>query len=243
MNCISECSICYPTHQLYLTENKDLTDSPLYAIQQGIIIKPKQRNGVLHLPKQQISDLFCRTLIYQTIKELDVSYNLVTYIPEILTLRKLKCTNCKLNKLPNAELLPHLVELNCSDNLLIEIPNYQSLKKLECSINYISELPKYNKLTHLTCNNNPITDIYIPSLEYLEALGCCLTVIYNLPLLYKKSSVLINGDLKYIICKREKIDNRYKLIDWRNSTCSSLVKDAFLDNDMLSMIYPMLFEN
>ena len=160
-------TLCSKCHAL---NNKSSEDFPIAFVQQDKILYPMQHDGRIIISNMRINALFARTIIYLNIRELDISYNNISHLPDILSLEKLNCSSCQLTKLPD---LPKLKELNCSNNK-------------------IRQIPEYEYLSHLICNKNPITDICIKTLVYLEAYNCPLLVLHYLPIgTYSSSSKVI----------------------------------------------------
>jgi len=238
--CNTTCHKCHPQYQRYIKEDKELTSKPISIIlTNGQILEPEQNHNTLILSSLHINVLFCKTLIYQSIKVLDISNNPIMWLPNIYTLEKLNCNNCNIQELPN---FTNLTELKCSNNNIKQLPNYKKLKHLECSNNYIQELISYDKLTYLQCNNNPITKIDIQSLTYLEATNCPLLIICKIPSLHKRSSVIIHGSIKTLLSKKEYIDTKYTLINWNTNTCADCIYKLFISNDILYPLLPYLFK-
>lgn len=247
--CPKTCYQCYPDRNPLLkkysesiVENEHMVAKPLKILQNGRIEEPAHVNGVLLLPNSHIDAIFLKTLIYVNIRELDVSNNPLTWLPEMQSLEKLNCSGCKLTALPSP--LPKLKELKCADNYLSTVPYYKNLVKLECSNNLIQDLSQYNnsKLESLIATNNPLTSINIPSLTYLEAYDCPLLVIHNLPSLHKKSSVIINNEMKFMMFRKEKISKERRLIDWYDNTCDIAVYNKLVAvSDFFFRLAPFLF--
>ena len=247
-NCDFNCSVCNYNEHIrnnkitYMLENKDLLDKPFFALQNKILIEPKQYNGKLNLSNKSITALFNKTIIYQNIRELNISNNNIKQIPYIHTLEILNCSDCNIRELHDSTILPNITELYCNNNLLTIIPHYINLKKLECSSNLIKHIPAFKKLTYLICNDNPITDINIQSLTYLEAYGCPILVLYKIPSLHKRTSVIINGEMKILITKQEKLNTNNILINWNNNTCSKEIKNRLKSNSLLCTVVDFLFK-
>lgn len=248
--CNRRCQKCFPkkyktaVYHKYLPENEELSNKPLIVIQRGSKkIYPSNVNGKIYLADMNITVIFAKTLLYMNIRELDIHNNQITWLPEILSLEKLNCSNCKIKELSIN--LPKLKELNCSDNLITHMEFYPQLKKLNISDNIIYKLPNYNLLESLICNNNPITNIKIQTLTNLEAYGCPLAVIYKIPTLHKKSSISINGTIKYLLLKKERINNNKCLINWYDKTCSSKIYNRLISNrnNMIKKLTKFLFKS
>ena len=120
--------------------------------------------------------------------------------------------------------MPVLTTLNCSNNLITSVPNYKQLSRLECSGNIISKLPVLPSLKSLTINSNPIHEIKIPTLTYLEAYDCPIFVIFDIHGLVRRSSTLDKfGSFKWITTRTEKFNSKTILVDWANGILNPIL--------------------
>jgi hypothetical protein len=206
-----------------------VTNNSLVVKTDNLIYYPDTTSTECNLSNKSIIYLGINTISFMHLTSLDVSYNNINFIPDIHTIKKLKCIDCNLRELPS---MPILEELDCSDNLLTCIPNYTKLIKLTCSHNLIESFPNLS-IKKLICNNNPITSVNISTLTYLEAYGCPILAICKIPGLTKRSSILENGNFTWIIDRTEKLDKTNVVIDW-NTNCTLLVK---------SKLFNKLFKN
>lgn len=195
----------------------------------------------LNLASSNIVVLLTKSLLYQNIKELDISNNPIKWLPGINTLVKLNCSRCLLDKLPTYYEMPNLLYLNCSDNKIRKI-HFPKLKKLECNNCLVDDL-QCNSLEYLSCSGNPLTSINIATLQYLEAYNCPLIVIHYIPGLYKRSSIIDNKNNKitHLTNKKEYIDLSYQLINWQNNTCKLDIKFKFGKNILFNKVSKYLF--
>ena len=212
MNC--ECSKCAEKNKYlyHLPENKELSQYPLIIKANKELLYPEIKDSRLICNKLNISTIIPRTLNYLHLIELDISNNNIKEIPCIQSIKILKCNNCNLKTLP---LLPALEYLECSNNKICNIPNYRKLKYLDCSNNYITNI-NIICLQKLICNNNLISGVSIKDLKYLEAKKCPIITIYKLPLINKRSSIILDNKLFFISSHGQHIDDRHIILDWYN---------------------------
>jgi hypothetical protein len=212
MNCSCYKCIKKNKHLYELPENKELSKYPLIMKDNNSLFYPEIKDSRLICNNLNIRFIIPRTINYLHLIELNISDNNIKEIPYIQSIKILKCNNCNLQNLP---LLPELEYLECSNNKICEIPNYKKLKYLNCSNNYINKI-SFNNLQKLICNNNMLSDINIKSLKYLEAKKCPITTIYKLPLINKRSSLILNNKLSLIYSHGQHIDEQYIVLDWYN---------------------------
>ena len=247
--CDVNCNTCKILKKYNNLPDYDLCRYPLIACnkktnktQKFYAIYPENINGKVALSASNINLIFMRSIVTCYVTDLDISDNNITYLPDILTLKKLNCAKCKIKTLPR--FLPNIREIDANDNLLTHIYTYQTLETLICSNNIIKELPHLPNLKYLQCNNNPITEINIPSLTSLEAYGCPIMVIHNIPSLIKKSSILLaNGLVRYIQYNKSKLSNNYVLINWLNNYISESIYLNISNNNLIYNVVPFLFSN
>lgn len=186
--------------------------SPIIVMKCGIFETPEIVNNSLLIPHQHIRYVILKTVSFLQLQSLDISYNLITWLPDIFTLKVLKVSNCKLIELPSY--LPHLEELECQNNLICEIPYYPNLIKLDCSANLIEHINDNQKMRILNISDNPVTSINIASLISLIAYDCPILVLHKNHLLCKRSSRIEDGKFKWISTMNAKIDYQKIIIDW-----------------------------
>lgn len=205
------------SHKNSYHENKYISEHPITIIINHKMFAPEIINESAVLDSQQIQGILLNTLNYLHIKSLSIKKNPLMFLPDIYTLATLDCSNCMLKELPTY--MPVLTTLNCSNNLIKSIPNYSQLSRLDCSNNIISKLPELPSLKSLIINNNPITQIYTPTLTYLEAYNCPILILFDIPGLVRRSSIMDKtGSFKWILTRTEKINHKNILIDWVNNT-------------------------
>lgn len=242
MDYICDCVECKLKNKIYVYQLHDTFDKPFQIIQNGQILEPLIKNQILNIPSSNITLLLNKYLLFQGLKELDISNNPLRWISGITSLIKLNCSNCLLNELPNCYELPNLLYLNCSNNKIKNI-HFPKLKKLECNNCLVDDL-QCGKLEYLSCSGNPITSINIPTLQYLEAYNCPLIIIHYIPGLYKRSSVIDYSKSKnvvHLINKKEYIDLSYQLINWQNNKCKLDIKLKLKNNILFSKVSNYLF--
>jgi Leucine-rich repeat (LRR) protein len=105
--------------------------------------------------------------------KVDLSYNGLTYLPNLVCLPNLKTLVVNNNKLPVLPELPErLTDLNCSYNQLERLPDLPSgLVFLSCGFNRLVELPKLPAtLSELSCRNNQLETLpkFPPSLMMMS---------------------------------------------------------------------------
>ncbi len=132
------------------------------------------------------------------ISEIDVSYNRLTYLPDLSRFKNLQILDCSDNNLTS---LPKLNEklqiLKCYNNQIISLPELnENLEYLRCSNNNLSLLPKLNKnLQKLWCSINKLT--LLPKLnENLNTLGCSFNNLIILPELNENLKMLFSSGNK-----------------------------------------------
>lgn len=230
MNC--NCSRCIEKNKYLHTipENRDLMLYPIIMKDNNFLFYPEIKDSRLICNNLNITLIIPRTINYLHLIELDISNNNIKVIPYIPSIKILKCNNCGLTELPY---LPNLEYLECAQNKLLEIPNYKNITYLNCSDNYIKKINTRaqstnattsttpHKLQKLICNNNLISDINIKSLKYLEAKKCPILVIYKLPLINKRSSLILDRKLLFITSHGQYIDEKYVLVNWYNKKLNS----------------------
>jgi hypothetical protein len=186
---------------------------------------PSVINDSLYMPNQYIISVWPRALVFLSLKVLDISNNLITWLPDLYTLVTLKCANCKIIKLPSY--LPLLEELDCSNNFIKLIPGYPKLKKLNCSKNLVENdhlvSPNFPLLEDLDCSDNLINDVCIYTLKNLVAYDCPILVLHKLPLLIKRSSKIVNSRFVWISQSNARVDYQKILIDWNKSELNGQV--------------------
>ena len=196
-----------------IPENKHAVEHPLTIVQNGVSTTPTILGESLILDSQNVSSVWLNTLNYLYVKSLSIRNNPLTFLADVYTLRNLDCSNCKLKALPGY--MPALTTLNCDNNIITRIPNYKNLVRLSCANNIITKLPILPSLKSLIINNNPIIEVNILTLTYLEAQGCPILFLYDIPGLVRRSSTLErNGSFKWITTRTEKINSKLILIDW-----------------------------
>jgi len=221
MNC--NCFNCNNKNKnlYYMPDNKDLIKYPLIMKDTEKLFYPEVNDSRLICVGLNISLIIPRTLNYMHLVELNISNNNIEEIPYIQSIKILNCNNCNIKNLPY---LPNLEYLECKNNKLINMPNYRNIKYLDCSNNYIYNI-KIDKLQKLICNNNLISDINIPTLTYLEAKKCPINTVYKLPLINKRSSLMLNNKLLFITSHGQHIDNKYIIIDWYNKKINANINN------------------
>jgi hypothetical protein len=195
----------------------DVTHRPFLIYKNKICICPIITSNEYLVPNTDITYIVSRTISYMYLTTLDISHNNIGVLPIVPSLKKLKCANCNLTTLPNVSSSQFLEELDCSDNGIKVIPNYPSIITLHCSKNLISELPPLKNIKHLVCSDNPITDVSLPNLTYLEAYNCPILVSHKIPSLLKRSSYLNNTGLRWVITQNQKIEKNKLIINWNNN--------------------------
>jgi hypothetical protein len=195
-----------------LPHNNYLISYPLLLRQNKNLICPFINTNKLLINNMGITNISLQTLNYVFLKELDISDNNIRYMPEIISLKILKCNNCNIDKLPDFQ--PALEILECCNNNITKIPFYKELTSINCSTNLIKNIPFLPKLTHLTCCNNPITSISNSKLVYLKARNCPLIIVHKIPSLIKKSSIMVNNKFKWLYEDKQDIDRKYVVLDW-----------------------------
>jgi len=214
----------------------DFCNNQLYVIKNGSIECPAITNNALYVPSQQINYVLFRTISFLNIQILDISDNKITWLPDLFSLRILKCENCKLTALPTY--MPNLEELNCNNNYIKLMPDYPRLSKLNCSNNLIEQLPSMLKLRTLQISDNPIYDINIQSLTSLIAYNCPILVIRKNPLLIKRSSKIDGSVFKWVSTTNAKVDYDKIIIDWN---ISKLYMHNVNKPRILNKLYSFLF--
>ncbi len=212
MNC--NCVDCYRkkiVKNQVLPYNKDLLEAPLLVVKNKQRLIPIINNNKLIIPNENVIYIFPRTLIYLNLTELDISGNSIKYMPDIQSLKILKCNNCNIKTLP---ILPNLEILECSNNFISEIPKLMKLTHINCSYNMIARIPDLPEIKHLICSNNPITNISHTTLLSLEAYNCPILTIHKIPTLLKRSSLVIDNRFLWIRKNIQKIERRYVILDW-----------------------------
>ena len=147
------------------------------------------QNTKLNLRDKKIKSIWLRTIANLHISKLDISYNMLTFLPSIFSLRSLNCSNCAILHMPRC--MPMLEELDCSNNLISTLHTYPKLKTLTCSDNLVREVPKVDKIT---------------------AHNCPILVKYSDPLMYKRSGIIRNGKFQWV--ENKNIEAKYVIIDW-----------------------------
>lgn len=158
----------------------------------------------LNISDKDIYSIWMKTLANLHIKNLNISNNPLSFLPDIYTLRILNCSNCGLKELPTY--LPFLEELDCSNNLITNIPHYKSIKKIKCSNNPLMEVPRN-------------TDLLI------QAANCPILVIHYDPTKWHRSGIIKNGKFTWII--NTPIESKYAIINWQESTTTINFKSRF----------------
>jgi Leucine-rich repeat (LRR) protein len=124
-------------------------------------------------------------------KEIKVTFQGLTYLPDLSRFKKLIHLYCDGNKLTSLPKLPNkLTKLYCQDNKLTSLPQLpEKLVHLECHHNQLTSLPELpKKMTKLYCNDNKLTSL--PELpKNLKTLDCCYNNLNSLPELPKKLCV------------------------------------------------------
>lgn len=175
--------------------------------------------------------------IWLNLKILDVSFNKINYIPEIMSLEELFCGHCLLEELP--AYLPLLRILHCPNNKIGHMEHYLNLITLNCSHNKIRNLTHQQvpNLLQLTIDSNPIQEITCKKLVLLSAIRCPLMIVH------KNKSMMRRINDSYIT--KEIIDRTCPLfIDWRIGKCKFefLFKSIFPNNTSAQLIYKLLFK-
>lgn len=148
------------------------------------------------------------------LKILNVSFNKIDLIPEIMSLEELYCSNCNIKSLPL--FLPRLRILHCPHNKIQTIEYYPRLITLDCSHNLIRQIlhEQLPKLLQLSVNSNPIKEITCRYLVFLSATHCPIMIVHKIKSLSRRI-----GD-KFIT--KELMDGRCPLfIDWRMGKCKN----------------------
>ena len=159
-------------------------------------------DDILNLKGKKIRSIWVRTIIDLHTTDLDISNNLLTFFPDIFSLKRLNCSNCRIKEMPT--IMPKLEELNCSNNLIQNLPNYPKLEILDCSDNPIITLPLVDRIT---ANNCPITTLY-----------------FN-PTYYQRSGIILRGKFQWI--QNKTIEHRYVILNWQNAKTTILFVNAF----------------
>lgn len=225
-----------------IIENKEIAKFPITAVRKKSTYKPLLQGTDLNLSNMQINSIWMNTISYMYLRTLLIKDNPLTYLPDIYTLCTLDCSNCNLKELPSY--LPNLTDLKCSNNFIKSIPKYPTLLKLDASDNIITKIDRKNfpKLKSLVINNNPITKIYVPTLTYLEAYRCPLIILYNLPGLARRSSVMgTAGKFEWIAFRAEKITVDFVLIDWTTNKISTDLLKILSKKPMWRRVTELLF--
>jgi hypothetical protein len=209
------CAECTYKNNIYkqtIPYNKELIKFPIVTVKDGSIYYPNVEHNRLIIPNYRITIILLRTLNYMFLTELDISGNDIKIIPDIFSLKILKCNNCRIKNLPKT--LYQLEELECKNNFICKIPYYKYLTKLDCSNNMIDDVSHLSKLTYLTCCNNPIMSIHNKSLTFLKAKNCPILIMHKIPSLIRRSSSLINNKFIWIKENKQDIELSYILVDW-----------------------------
>ena len=174
------------------------------------------KKDILDLQRKNITLLLLRTIVNLHTRSLNISYNKLSFLPSIHTLRILHCDNCELRYLPTS--MPNMTDLSCANNLLTYLPKYKQLIKCNCSNNFISkiDISAYSNLRVLNCSSNLITDL--PNTKYtITATNCPILTIYNNPAAYKRSGVIKNGKFVWVV---DNLSSKYVLINWQTAKTS-----------------------
>lgn len=170
-----------------------------------------------------------------TLKILDVSFNKIDSIPEIMTLEELYCNNCNIKSLPIY--LPRLTILHCANNK-IETLDFPRLITARCEHNQIRFLKheQVPNLLQLSIDFNPLLELTCRFLVFLSASHCPIMVAHKI-----KSLTRSIGDK---LLTKEIMDSRCPLfIDWRTQKCKNefLFKSIFPNKTSSDLIYDYLF--
>ena len=138
----------------------------------------------------------------EDVEEINVSFDNLTYLPDLSRFTNLKELYCGYNQLTSLPNLPaNLQELYCSKNQLTLLPNLPpNLQTLICSYNQLTLLPNLPpKLQTLGCDNNQLT--LLPDLP--------TTIKY---LYYNNNPIydLLNSDDISVIRNKLKILNKFR---------------------------------
>ncbi len=183
---------------------------------------------------------------FTNLKELNVSYNYIKYIPKIDTIKILNCNN---NDIEYISEMPNLELLNCATNNLQYLPSFKNLRVLYCNFNKLTSLPKLDNIEYLRCTNNLINNIsYYKNIKFIDCSFnniyyfhekyCDVQVFYNInnPLYYnldhRKSIKIINKFrfLYYLLkCK-------YKLIKLLWKIREDIVKTKYHPNNLIKLL-------
>jgi Leucine-rich repeat (LRR) protein len=124
----------------------------------------------------------------EDIKEIDVSYKNLTYLPDLSRFKNLERLCCDYNRLTSLpKLNKNLKRLYCCDNQLTSLPPLnEKLQMLSCSSNQLTMLPVLNKnLKRLYCFNNQLTSLPVLN-KKLQNLSCSNNKLTSLPTLNEK---------------------------------------------------------
>ncbi len=173
--------------------------------------------------------------IWLTLKILDISFNKVAFLPEIMSLEELYCGHCELTNLP--VYLPHLKILHCSHNKIQEIETYPKLIVLNCSHNEIKSLSSMPNLLQLDIDFNPIREVNCRNLVSFTAVRCPLVILHRMKTLTRQIGNRVTS--------KEIIDSKCPFfIDWRIGKCKNeiLFMSIFPNNCSAELIYNYLFK-
>lgn len=175
--------------------------------------------------------------LWLSLRILNVSFNRIDSIPEIMSLEELYCGNCAIKTLP--AFLPKLKILHCPHNKIQVIENYPRLMTLDCSHNLIRGIQheQVPELLQLSINSNPIVEITCRYLVFLSATHCPIMIIHKIKSLTRRM-----GD-RFIT--KELMDGRCPLfIDWRIGKCKNekMFKCIFPNISSANLVYKYLFQ-
>lgn len=195
--------------------NQDIYNHSLQIVIGNKLIVLETLNDTLDLHNKNIRSIWVRTIIDLHTHTLNISNNLLTFFPDIFSLKYLDCSNCQIKEMP--AYMPVLEELNCANNL-------------------IAELPKYPKLTSLNCSGNPLTTLHTYKNIKLIADNCPILVLHDTPAYYQRSGVIRGGKFQWISAST--LENKYAIIDWQNARTTIEFSKPFTRKLSRFLFYP-----
>lgn len=195
--------------------NQDIYNHSLQIVIGNKLIVLETLCDTLDLSNKKIRSIWVRTIIDLHTRTLDISNNLLTFFPDIFSLKYLDCSNCQIKEMPTY--MPVLKELNCANNL-------------------IAELPKYPKLTSLNCSGNPLT--VLPNYNHIKLIAdnCPILALHDNPSYYQRSGVIRGGKFQWI--RTSTLENKYTIIDWQNAKTTIKFSTPFTQKLSRFLFYP-----
>lgn len=184
--------------------NLDLYRRSIQVVIAGKLVILETLDDTLYLRNKKIKSVWIRTINDLHTTTLDISHNLLTFFPDMFSLRYLDCSNCQIKEMP--VYMPVLQELNCSNNLIVDLPKYPKLEVLDCSGNPLCSLPDF------------------PNLK-LIARNCPILVLHDNPTYYRRSGIVRGGKFQWI--HSSNIEHKYVIIDWQNAKTKILFSRPF----------------